>query len=80
LECIRARERHHVEVKGVQGPTCSFVLTANERRAAEEDPAFVLFAVTNALQQPMARRLTGEELLARGVFEPVSFRVRLRDG
>lgn len=79
LECSSGRQREHVEIKGIQGTTWSFMLTANEHRAAGSDPAFVLIAVTDALGSPTPRRFTGSQLLQNCVIEPISFRVRVRE-
>lgn len=80
LLCSRGSVVLHVEVKGISGPDCSFVVTAKEKEKAESDPAFRLVAVTHALR-PKRRELskfTGPELLRKFRFAPVSFMARLR--
>jgi Domain of unknown function (DUF3883) len=80
LLCRRGSAVHHVEVKGIRGAICSFMITANEKNKAELDPAFSLVAVTKALE-PDRRRLsefTGPDLLRKFHFAPISFMARPR--
>jgi hypothetical protein len=49
LCCSAGKKEEHVEVKGIRGALCSFVITANEIEAAKCDPYFKLCAVTNAM-------------------------------
>ncbi|WP_239456563.1 protein NO VEIN domain-containing protein [Nocardioides solisilvae] len=52
LTATRGSEIHHLEVKGVSGTLTQCFVTANELRAAEEDPAWRLVIVTSALDAP----------------------------
>jgi len=80
LLCSRGPVVHHVEVKGISGPTCSFNITANEKRKADVDLAFRLIAVTYALNSKRRElsRFTGSELLRKFRFVPLSYSARLR--
>jgi hypothetical protein len=80
LLCTKRSLEHHVEAKGVRGSICSFMITANEKQAAEADPAFRLIAVTNALDAKTRKivTLTGEKLLREFDFAPISFIVKPR--
>lgn len=68
-----------MEVKGIQGSACSFMLTANEHRLAQSDPSFVLAAVLQAKAAPLIRRFTGAEIFKACEFEPITFRVSLKE-
>lgn len=80
LLCSRSSVVHHVEVKGIKGPHCSFVVTANEKQTAEADPEFWLIAVTRALDAKRRNlsKFTGLELLRKFRFAPLSFMARRR--
>jgi hypothetical protein len=80
LLCSSGSLVHHVEVKGVGGPDCSFVVTANEREQANRDPVFRLIAVTDTLDAKRRRLwdFTGRNLLRKFHFAPISFMARLR--
>jgi hypothetical protein len=80
LLCSRGPVVHHVEVKGISGPVCSFEITANEKKRAEDDPAFWLIAVTQTLNAKRRRltKFTGPELIRRFSFTPTSFSAKLR--
>jgi hypothetical protein len=82
LFCTRATTIRHIEAKGVRGSICSFVITTNEKRAAEIDNAFRLVAVTNALESEKRKLVTftGKELLREFDFSPISFIARPRRG
>jgi hypothetical protein len=80
LLCTRADEIRHVEVKGVRGSECSFILTANERDFAERNESFYLCVVVSALD-PACRKInefTAAEMNSRFIFKPVSFVARLK--
>jgi hypothetical protein len=40
LYCKRGQKEEHVEVKGIRGAVCSFIITANEREVSRYDPLF----------------------------------------
>jgi len=75
LQCSRGSIVHHVEVKGIAGTDCSFVVTANEKGKALTDPAFRLIAVTRALEAKRREllRFTGSKFLGEFRFAPLSF-------
>jgi hypothetical protein len=80
LLCTRANDIRHVEVKGVRGSECSFILTANERDFAESNESFHLCVVVNTLD-PACREIhefTASEMTSRFVFKPISFVARLK--
>ena len=80
LLCTRADEIRYVEVKGVRGSECSFILTANERDFADKNESFCLCVVLSSLD-PACRTIhefTAAEMNSRFVFKPVSFVARLR--
>jgi hypothetical protein len=65
----------HVEVKGIRGGVCSFLITANELEAARTDPRFELSVVLRALDpgQQEVRTFSGQELRVSFKFEAVSY-------
>lgn len=56
LCCTHGKIVEHVEVKGIRGAVCSFIITANETQASRTDPLFKLWVVTNA-RIPSRRKL-----------------------
>jgi hypothetical protein len=59
------RDELHLEVKGLSGAGLSFLLTAEEHRAAVADSAWRLVAVTDALgTRPLITELMGAEVVA----------------
>jgi hypothetical protein len=79
LLCSRGGEERHVEVKGVAGPVPAFMLTEGERRAAQNDPLWVVAVVTEALgPNPRCQEVTGSELLAGWDLTAVTWRVSPR--
>ena len=80
LLCRHGSAVHHVEVKGIRGAVCSFIITANEKKKAELDPAFRLIAVTHALEANRRRlsKFMGPEVLRKFHFAPLSFMAKLR--
>ncbi len=78
LLCTRGRKVEHVEVKGVKGNLCSFIITANELNLAHGDPTFKLYAVTSALVNPKLHCFSGAELALKFRFEPTAFWARPR--
>jgi Domain of unknown function (DUF3883) len=80
LLCARGSAVDHVEVKGISGPDCTFVVTANEKEQARRDPLFWLVAVTHALdaRRRQLAKFTGPELLRKFHFVPIRFVARPR--
>jgi hypothetical protein len=80
LLCTRGRRARRVEVKGIRGATCNFIITANEKGKAAHIPGFRLIAVTNALRTYRRRlwEFTAAELLRKFRFEPISYMAKLR--
>lgn len=76
LLCTRADgERRHVEVKGVRGPSPSFIITQAEAMRAAEDPHFWLYLVTTALgPAATVHVLSGQELCEAYTFAPLAYR------
>ena len=63
LECARGSDRLHVEVKGISGGVCAFILTSGELRRAREDRYFRIYAVTAAIEKrPSLRVISGPDL------------------
>jgi Domain of unknown function (DUF3883) len=79
LLCSKGSTVEHVEVKGVKGNLCSFVITANEMNAARYDSAFKLCAVTQALTSPTLHWFSGADLLSQFDFEPTAFWARPKE-
>lgn len=75
LHCTRAKDEEHVEVKGVRGSLCSFIVTSNEADAAKADPRFRLCVVTNALRASHRKisRFPGRALGTVFALQPISF-------
>lgn len=78
LVCTKNGVEEHVEVKGVSGQGLSFVITAGEVKQAKENPKFVLWLVTSALQNPTAQRWAGIEMLEQFNLSPISYMARLK--
>ncbi|TWE10279.1 protein NO VEIN domain-containing protein [Rudaeicoccus suwonensis] len=68
-------ESYKVEVKGVSGSRPTILLTANERRAAQDEPGWWLAVVTHALSNPTIREYTGEDVVTAA--KPYIFRVQM---
>ncbi len=64
LEFTRSHRKLHVEVKGIQGSRLAFNLTPKELWCAQNDPAWILIAVTRALslRHPKVNVVTRDEL------------------
>jgi hypothetical protein len=81
LICNKGNKEEHVEVKGISGNTCSFIITTGEVERARKDPRFVLWVVTEALSQtPRPSRFTGKEFLQEFSLEPLEYRAVLKGG
>lgn len=79
LRCVKRGKEEHVEVKGIRGERPSFIITAGEVKAAEQDPRFVLHIVTSALSRaPQHSRYTGVEMLQRFDLKPISYQASLQ--
>lgn len=76
LHCIKGSRVNCVEVKGVSGNAEDFILTANELSKAKSDEDFVLIVVTNALLEPIAKKHSAKQLLAKFEMTPISYRVK----
>lgn len=79
LICRKGKKEEHVEVKGISGNTCIFIVTVGEVKQAESNPNFVLWAVTEALSKtPKSSRFTGKEFLQKFSLEPLQYRAALK--
>lgn len=81
LEFVNGGQRRKVEVKGIKGAVLAFNVTPKEFWRAQEDPEFVLVAVTGALDE--CRRevhVVSREELVRAQRVPLSYRVGPIDG
>jgi hypothetical protein len=77
LLCTRGAEEEHVEVKGVQGTECCFIMTRGEVRNALIDHRHITCVVTEALTAlPKMRRITKQELEEQFVRDPIAYRVQ----
>ncbi len=80
LLCRKGNKEEHVEVKGISGSICSFIVTANEVKQAERDSKFVLWAVTNVLSKtPATHRYTAQEFLNQFALEPLQYKASLKN-
>ena len=74
LFCTRKGQEAHVEVKGTSGDTPTFIITANEVRAAREDTAFRLCVVLNArTKNRICREFTGRQFQSQFGLTPLQF-------
>ncbi len=79
LICTKNGIQENVEVKGVSGKYCSFIITAGEVRQSEANPKFVICIVTNALStNPNLYRCSGTEFLERFSIEPIQYKAKLK--
>ena len=74
----QSREVCRVEVKGVSGDRPIVLLTANEIRAAEEEPGWILAVVTRALTNPNVVEYTARQALDNA--RPYVYRADLTQG
>lgn len=75
LKCRRKNARRHVEVKGISGTKCEFIITMNERVRAQEDSAFFLYVVTGARSaRPRLEILTERDLQRGFSLRPIAYR------
>lgn len=79
LLCKTKGEEKHVEVKGARAEGQRFVITANERRAWEQDERFVLALVTRALSKKRSvHYFSSAAARSEFVFRPLAY-VATRD-
>jgi hypothetical protein len=75
LLCKRRNEEEHVEVKGTQGETICFIITAGEMRNVLLDRKHITLVVTEALtSSPNLHRYDKERFLGELNCEPIAFR------
>lgn len=74
LNATRGRTVLHIEVKGISGSGVQFLLTRGELTRAKKDPAFRLWAVTDACtKRARVHKFTGASLIKRLVIEPYAY-------
>jgi hypothetical protein len=77
LLCTNDVTEAHVEVKGVQGEQCSFIITARELDAAKNDPNFILCIVRSALVNPSLSKYLGAEFIEHFDLKSLAYRADL---
>jgi hypothetical protein len=76
LLCMSDEAEEHVEVKGIQGTECCFIITAGEIRNALMDRKHVTCVVTGALSgSPTLVRLSSDALMGEFEHHPLAFRL-----
>lgn len=78
LVCIRGQERNDVEVKGISGAICNFIITYGEVEQAKTNKQFILCVVTNATSEPTIHKYDSNEFLNRFDINPVQYRATLK--
>jgi hypothetical protein len=79
LLCMKDDLVRKVEVKGVSGDTPSFILTAGELRASD-DENFELHVVLNALSKtPLVKKWTGKQMKKAFSFTPIQLFAALKN-
>lgn len=78
LLCTKGEAQEYVEVKGVQGDSVSFIVTAGEVRQSQKNKKFVLCVVTSALSTPKLHKFTAKEFHEQFMIEPVSYKATLK--
>lgn len=74
LDATKGTKQLHVEVKGISGQECCFIITQNEVATARIDPFFRLLVVTCARSpRPVISEFQGSELDSRFGLTPISF-------
>jgi hypothetical protein len=72
-------EERNVEVKGVSGKSCSFIITAGEFKQAGDNPKFFICIVTNALSSnPVPFSYSGKEFIEKFSIEPIQYKAKLK--
>lgn len=69
----KRRNELHVEVKGTQAPEPWFVISANEKRSAQQDPNWRLVMVVNALTSRVPKLMTWKQVKERFHLEPTGW-------
>jgi hypothetical protein len=75
LECRRGASWEYVEVKGIRGSACSFLLTAGEFAALRQGPGHLLVAVCRAVDKPTLHRITADDVEKNFRVDPIAYRV-----
>jgi hypothetical protein len=79
LLCVKGDQTKKVEVKGVSGDTPSFILTAGELRASDDDN-FELHVVLNALSKaPVVKKWSGKRMKKDFAFTPIQLQAALKN-
>ncbi len=79
LLCRRDGREEHVEVKGTQGKTPAFIITANEYRQSQADEMFKLCVVVSALSTSAEMHTyNGADLNNQFEMQPLAYRAMLR--
>lgn len=78
LICIKDGDEANVEVKGVSGRSCSFIITAGEYKQAKMNPNFFICVVTNVLIKPVAFIYPGKEFIEKFSIEPIQYKAELK--
>lgn len=79
LLCVKDADEEHVEVKGRQGESPSFIITAGEAEQAKNNSRFIICVVTSALKrEPELFRYRGKELIESFNLSPIAFRATLK--
>ena len=74
LVCTKEGRRKDVEVKGVRGTECKFIITAGELRQASSNPHFIICVVTEALlNAPKMSSYSGGRFLREFELNPISY-------
>jgi len=79
LECVRAGESRHVEVKGVSGAALNFSITEGEVKVSKRDPAWRIAVVTNALsKKAMLMQYNGQQFRQIFRLAPIAYWAKLK--
>ena len=77
---MKGSSEKHIEVKGVQGDSPAFIITAGEVRQAQNNSNFVICVVTSVLKNnPKLFRYLGKEFVDKFELAPLAFRAILRE-
>lgn len=77
LSCTKGKKQEHVEVKGIQSNSISFIITTGEVKQSRLDENFVLCVVTSALTNPQTHRFTAKEFNELFALEIISYHAYL---
>lgn len=79
LICYKGNIEEHVEVKGVSGSICTFIITSNEIRQAKHNSKFILCVVTEALSKtPKLDCFSGKDFLQRFSLEALQYKAVMK--